>query len=733
MKTTHNIIKGLVAALLLTTLGAGQVQAATPTVDGRFFGDGDSNNYFFLNADPGRGAIYYRIVGTRLYAAVVVSNTVNDNVFGDEVVTRDRAYLNSAGWTRSKGHSFKDLLNSDNLAFKLTIGASSWTWGQDYLQAPAVSGGLWTSDNNGADADRLVTGAPPAGTVSASSMTWNMNNSPWDMTLGGTRTANDTWKSPDDIPTDNTVTNNFWPRWDPVHQWEWSMVYEMSFDISSYPGQAFSLEVVSAHNSPNKNGYDAIIPPTFIYDYGDLPDGYKTTLAANGPRHKIVLGGPLLGASVDADANGAPGALALGDDLNDSTDDEDGVTFLSPVVPGSSTSIRVVGTPGAKLDAWIDWDNNGVFGAGEQIAASAVIAASGTNLMSVSVPVTTVTTAPLYARFRLSTAGALLPTGLAENGEVEDYIIAASIGDRAWLDTDKDGIQDAGEVGIGNVKIELYRIVGGTTNLLATQLTDANGGYFFDNNGPGFYLVKFYLPDATYQFSPRDQGADDAVDSDVNIVTGTSLSVTLLAGESNRTIDAGMTVKTTLATVIGFDAVLRDDGAVAVQWQTSSEQGTLGYYVERLDEAAGSYTRVNAVLVPAKIMVQGVRSYTVVDSGAVAGGTYSYRLVELETTGTTNTYGPYVVTVGGGASGGDQTRTTTVEAAPVPLISTLTAGTGHMILRWSSVAGQTFRLERSGDLTSFETVAAGIPATAPENVTVVVDGAQAGFYRVTVE
>ena len=33
----------------------------------------------------------------------------------------------------------------------------------------------------------------------------------------------------------------------------------------------------------------------------------------------------------------------------------------------------------------------------------------------------------------------------------------AAIGDRVWLDTDEDGIQDGGEVGINNVKVDLYK------------------------------------------------------------------------------------------------------------------------------------------------------------------------------------------------------------------------------------------------------------------------------------
>ena len=58
------------------------------------------------------------------------------------------------------------------------------------------------------------------------------------------------------------------------------------------------------------------------FDFGDLPDNYGTTLAADGARHEAV--GPTLGALRDAEADGLPTVDATGDDTNGSAD-EDGV------------------------------------------------------------------------------------------------------------------------------------------------------------------------------------------------------------------------------------------------------------------------------------------------------------------------------------------------------------------------------------------------------------------------
>ena len=52
------------------------------------------------------------------------------------------------------------------------------------------------------------------------------------------------------------------------------------------------------------------------------------------------------------------------------------------------------------------------------------------------------------------------------------------IGNRVWVDSDNDGVQDPGEAPLANVNVGLYD-AGGT--LLATATTDANGNYYFSN------------------------------------------------------------------------------------------------------------------------------------------------------------------------------------------------------------------------------------------------------------
>lgn len=112
----------------------------------------------------------------------------------------------------------------------------------------------------------------------------------------------------------------------------------------------------------------------------------------------------------------------------------------------------------------------------------------------------------------------------------------ASLGDFVWNDTDQDGIQDASEIGIAGVTVTLYDGLG---NPIATTVTDATGHYYFTDLAPGTYSVGFTKP-IGYVFSPQNQGGNDDVDCDVDANTGMTANVTLVAGENNLSIDAGL-------------------------------------------------------------------------------------------------------------------------------------------------------------------------------------------------
>jgi hypothetical protein len=254
------------ALMILTTAVVSAGPTATPIVDGRLYGDNDIANYDVLaEALGGRGTLYYKLEGSTLYAAVVVSSSVNDNVFACKKNCGDDGYLTDAEWLGGPGHSFDDLWGSDNLGLSFSCGGTTWTWQQGYLydadgdRDPLESD--WLSDELDGSGGSGAGTAPP-GTVSRSTLQWNMNNSSWKVNYGG-RSYN-SYKSPDgdddDALDDEEGWKTTWYWYTPTlpnQGWEWRMGYELSLDVSAC-SDSWELDVISAHNSPSKDGNEDV-------------------------------------------------------------------------------------------------------------------------------------------------------------------------------------------------------------------------------------------------------------------------------------------------------------------------------------------------------------------------------------------------------------------------------------------------------------------------------------------
>ena len=157
-------------------------------------------------------------------------------------------------------------------------------------------------------------------------------------------------------------------------------------------------------------------------DYGDAPDpNYQTLLVRNGARH-VIVAGMYLGSGVDAEPDGQPDPNALGDD-GDGNDDEDGVEFTSPLIPGQWATVDVNANSEGFLDAWIDFGGDGMWAPQrvDRIFTSEPLNI-GINSLDFQVPFWS-QPGPTFARFRFSSVGALPHVGQAPDGEVEDYKI----------------------------------------------------------------------------------------------------------------------------------------------------------------------------------------------------------------------------------------------------------------------------------------------------------------------
>lgn len=310
-----------------------------------------------------------------------------------------------------------------------------------------------------------------------------------------------------------------------------------------------------------------VLPSGAVLDWGDAPDPTYPTLATNNGAAHIVTG-PYLGTCVDSEANGQPNSSAASDDTASggsvvgtcaNNDDEDGVSFGTIVQGASGNSITVTASAPCILSGWIDWNQDGDWqDAGEQVVSGQTLTA-GSNSLTVSSP-TAALSGTTYARFRCTTDAAFnaspQPTGIATNGEVEDYAVvvsrAYSLGNRVWLDNgagggvQNDGMQNGSEPGLANVVVGLYadansdRQPDSTTPVLPVQSTDGNGHYLFITVQEGKYVVRIEsanftaggvlaslvsstgaIDSASNSQDRKDNGVDNASPQTQGIVSGT--------------------------------------------------------------------------------------------------------------------------------------------------------------------------------------------------------------------
>ena len=135
----------------------------------------------------------------------------------------------------------------------------------------------------------------------------------------------------------------------------------------------------------------------------------------------------------------------------------------------------------------------------------------------------------------------------------------------------------------------------------------------------------------------------------VRVTTGPLTEANPIGGAPDGEVeDYFLTILPTRALISRF-ALERDaaTGLPAVVWDTASEQGTLGFYLERWDAGLDQWLRLNTDLLPGLIDAPMGGQYRLIDDGVAEGEAHRYRLIEVEAWGGTNTYGPYEVSVGG--------------------------------------------------------------------------------------
>jgi uncharacterized protein (DUF2141 family) len=119
-------------------------------------------------------------------------------------------------------------------------------------------------------------------------------------------------------------------------------------------------------------------------------------------------------------------------------------------------------------------------------------------------------------------------------------VIKVSVGDFVWLDTDRDGVQDANEKGIAGVSLSIRNADGSLVydvngKLVSSTKTNKSGRYSFDNLPPGQYRVTVVDPagyTATLAKSVSDAAVDSSLRSELSIVLSTD-------GQRDPSLDFG--------------------------------------------------------------------------------------------------------------------------------------------------------------------------------------------------
>ena len=196
-----------------------------------------------------------------------------------------------------------------------------------------------------------------------------------------------------------------------------------------------------------------------------------------------------------------------------------------------------------------------------------------------------------------SSATLSLAAGASRTDVDFGYKHTGSVGDRVWLDTNGNGVQDAGEAGINGVTVQLLN-AGGT--VVATTTTSGDGNYTFNNLAAGNYTVKIVA-------SSLPAGTAPTFDLD-GIASANQAGFTLAAGASRTDVDFGYKYTGSIGDRVWLDT--NANGA-----QDAGEAGINGVTVQLLDGGGN---------VLATATTSGDGNYTF---NNLAGGSYTVRIV----------------------------------------------------------------------------------------------------------
>ncbi len=268
------------------------------------------------------------------------------------------------------------------------------------------------------------------------------------------------------------------------------------------------------------------------YDFGDAPmfvdaaHSVSATEFPEGAMH-LVVPGVYLGKAITDEADATVNSTATGDSGDDGVVFEDSKYLVSTGVTETASvkTITVTASTAGFVNAWIDWNGDGVFDPTTEkisfIGNSTGAVVEGENTLTFAVPqgltnIDGMDVFSTYMRVRFSTTGhltdgtAMLPTGEASDGEVEDYIVSiiptpGTISGSVSNDFDGDGTLDAGEPGLGGWTVYIDANGNGRLDYSeASTTTAADGSFTLVDVIPGVYTIREIVKSGWEMTDPFD-------------------------------------------------------------------------------------------------------------------------------------------------------------------------------------------------------------------------------------
>lgn len=417
--------------------------------------------------------------------------------------------------------------------------------------------------------------------------------------------------------------------------------YSCSYEITLNGAAGEDVTLAIQATMADDDGHQINIGTTLDFmftgvDWGDAPDPtYPTTSAMGGANHTIRAGF-FLGSVVDAEPNGQPSPDAQGDDSNRIAD-EDGIVWITPLIPGTLAEIDVQVSTGSLLsgvlDMWIDWQGDGSWDSTEDWVLREIELSAGIHRLTFPVPLDAPLGLQTFARSRLSMNGVDGPTGSAQGGEVEDDVVSTADPSMVLaVSVAPETLQEPG----GNLQYSLDLTNSGDVPITVTQLSDTRGTLAGSSCRSGSVL----LPGATYSC--------DSTETAQEADAGETLTNTFqaLASAGAVVLEAGAVVQVPVldvgpAMTVGYSAnpltVDEPGGEVTFEVLVSNQSSAESFYLDLLvDDQFGDLTDLanSTCVVPQEI--GGLGAYACSATVGVTGNAGDLRIHTLSASGTDN-------------------------------------------------------------------------------------------------